>query len=111
MITEKEFRELKENKFTWKITSIILLISLLFMGIADYYYDKGADTKLEECKYELRKSNWNNDTLNFCYECEDTKDIKFTSGIKGCWGFNSHGDYINAINVLKDLNCKVTLNE
>lgn len=65
-------------------------------------------TQLSECEYELRKSNWNNDTLIFCYECEDTKDITFTQGKHGCWSFNDHGDYINAISVLEDLNCKIT---
>ena len=102
MNTEKEYKEMKENSFMWKTLSIILFIALVCVGVADNYYDKKTETQLEECKYNLRQFNWNNDTLDFCYECEDTK---------GCWGFNDHGDYVNAINVLKDLNCEVVLDE
>ncbi len=114
METKKIRQELEESArywkkvFNWTYWIMAIIISLL---VISFLHVNGKRLNLQEenqaLKIELRKANWNNETLFIEYKCQDTKDIKFTKGQQGFWEFNDHGDYMNAKYVLNKLGCEV----
>ncbi len=110
-MTKKTRAELEKDRNEWKHIAFLYVIILLFFVVAMAIFAlklKNLQEENQALQIELRKANWNNDTLLIHYKCGDFEDIKFTKAQEGFWTFNDHGDFMNAKSVLQGLGCEVT---
>jgi len=99
-MTKQTYKELERElrKKSWGAL-LIVIIAISGLTIVGIQKDK-LQSENEDLQFKLRTYNWDNKTLEFWYICND-------GHYQSYWKFNDYGDYMNAQDVLKNLNCEV----
>lgn len=92
-LSYNELEEDRDNFKVWFYLMVGIVISLTILIILDGFSENKRIELLEE-----KVKNCGSKSLGFHYICY---------GQEGYWEFNDYGDYMNAIDFMKDNNCEV----